>query len=327
MTPKSKRIRRTIEPEETIEAMNWSHEQTMKFIELFKVHEHLWYRGHPDYRKGAHRQASLNEISTELNVPVKELTLKIHRMQSRFCGFRRKLMSMTPEEAANTPVNWPYFEEMRFMEKTYVIFDQEKAQKKRTKGRSKSRRARPKKPTARVARDEESEFDGFAKVEHVEPDCIISDDEDELSDDCYIACSSNTTQANANYTPSNNMKYDAERMMPTSTTIVAPPIPTMSTTTALSNDRIDAFFKAMADTVKSFPNKSIAEAKLRISQIVGEMELSLATDEEVLVSSFWHARTHGRHRQISILIFRFNFNSNFFSRKMIRFIYLTSSHV
>lgn len=252
----------------------WSHEKTMLFIELFKKEEHLWDRGHAEYRRTAPRQKSMNEICAILNVPTKELAKQIHRMQSMFNSFWRKKKDGSDKGAASRK-NWPYFEHLRFMEKSYRILDESRVKKKKKK-----RAEGHKRSTTSTGSRSDSDFNGFPKIEH---ETIISDEEENLSDDCYIACS--MAPSAGSFASSNNisMKYESEQAPSSSTSTTTTNIPSMS---AQSNDRIDVFFKAMADTVKSFPHKSIAEAKLRISQIVGEMELSLASEVEVLVASF-----------------------------------------
>lgn len=254
----------------------WSHEQTLQFIELFKKEVHLWDRGHSEYRRTAPRQKAMKEICAELNVPMKELAKQIHRMQSGFNSIWRK-MKDSPDKAAASRKNWPYYEHLRFLEKSYRILDESRAKKKKKKRVHNNH----KRSTTRKRSD--SDFIGFPKVEQ---ETIISDDEDNFSDDCYIAVSSTMPSAGS-FASSNDisMKFQSEQATPSSSSSSAAATHTPSMN-AQSNDRVDIFFKAMADTVKSFPNKSIAQAKLRISQIVGEMELSLATEEEVLVASF-----------------------------------------
>lgn len=253
----------------------WSHDQTMLFIKLFKKQEHLWDRGHPEYRRSAPRQKSMNEICAVLNVPTKDLAKQIHRLQSKFNSIWRKCKDGSDKGAASR-TTWPYYEHLRFMEKSYRILDESRDKKKRKK-----RAQTHKRTTTRIASRSDSEFDGFPKVEH---ETIISDEEDNFSDDCYIACSSTAVSAES-FASSNtiSMKYETETATSLSTTAATTTTPSM---TAQSNNRIDVFFKAMADTVKSFPAKSVAQAKLQISQIVGEMELSLASEDEVLVASF-----------------------------------------
>lgn len=280
---------------------------TLQFIELYKKHEHLWDRSHPEYRRAVPRQMSLNVISSELNVPIKELTHKIHRLQTQYNAWYKKAKMAPNEDAAEAVrTHWPFYEKMRFMEKSYLIMESERTKKKGRKPAKRPARSKKTTNTSAITRsagrtNTDHEYSGFAKVEQ-EAECIISDDDDEddehWSDDCYIACSSRLETATASFASTNNLsvKYESERMIPTSTTAaaaatapiaVSTPVPAPSAVSvAQSNDRIDAFFKAMADTVKSFPNKNIAEAKLRISQIVGEMELSLATEDEVLVTNF-----------------------------------------
>lgn len=280
MASTKKRSRNRMETTTEEPKSKWSHEQTLQFIELYKQHTHLWDRSHPNYRRPAPRRVSLEEIGAALDVPVSALSTKIHRLQTKFNSYFRKKMQMAPDEATVEVNNWPYFEELRFLEKSYRILDNERGKKPA------KRSVRTKKSTVRSASKSDSDFNGFPKVEqHAE--CIISDaDEEDLSDGCYIACSTKIASTNDSYGASSNATTKYEQMMPTSTTVTAAPLSAMNASNAQSNDRIDAFFKAMADTVKSFPNKNIAEVKLRISQIIGEMELTLASEEEVLVANF-----------------------------------------
>lgn len=285
MTSTAKRSRKDINVTTDESNLVWTHEQTLQFIELYKKHPHLWDRSHPEYRRSSPRQASLNEISAELNVSIKRLTHKIHRMQTAFNGIWKK-MKMAPDRVtavAAAQKSWPYFDQMQFMEKSYRMLDETRAKKKRPAKRS----GRSKKSKTTNANRSDGEFNGFDTKIEQEVECIDSEEEEnEWSDDCYIACSSKTTDT---FDSSNHIsvKYESEQMIPTSTTVTGASTSTISVATAQSsNDRIDVFFRAMADTVKSFPNKNIAEAKLRISQIVGEMELSLASGDEVLVTSF-----------------------------------------
>lgn len=293
-------------PESSIDEppKEWSHEKTLHFIRLYKEHEHLWDRTHADYGRGAPRKNSKDEMSAELNVSAGELATKIHFMQRKFLTLYRKIQS-SPEAAATLQNSWPYYDAMRFMEEKYRVLDESRARKenerpvKRSARPSKKSKKNTQKSTAKraKARASSTRYSNFPKMEVPEPECIISDDDASSSDDCFIACSSKSVSASASFaSPSNiSMKYDSDHMMPSSTSaasaasVVNVPVAhnsAMTTAIAQSNDRVDAFFKAMADTVKSFPAKNIAETKLRIAQIVGEMELTLATEEEVLISNY-----------------------------------------
>ena len=50
-------------------------------------------------------------------------------------------------------------------------------------------------------------------------------------------------------------------------------------------DNVDKFFSSICDTVKQFPKEEIAKLKLKISQLVGEVEVRLAEEEARRVSS------------------------------------------
>lgn len=255
----------TLQPAIEASNSNWTHERTLKFIELFKKHPNLWDRACPDYRKSGPRTDSLREISEELNVTVKVLAKKIHRMQTAFSSYWKKTKIAAANGSKISINNWPYYEQMKFFEKSYRIFDESRAEKDKT-----NRRRRPPKQSKVVEHSESvRDCNGVTKEE-----CIISDDEDGWVDDCYVI----PTQ------------YECNQMIPTSTTVAASAVSTrvatMSSATPQNNERIDAFFRAMGDTVKSFPHKNVAEIKLRISQMIGEMELALASEEEVLVSNF-----------------------------------------
>lgn len=95
----------------------WTHGKTLKFIELYRTHQHLWDIKHPDFRLSAAKLASVKQISEQLSVSRPQLTKKILRMRAKFKVCLNKI-TLNPSAA----IAWPYFEEMKFLEKSYRVY-------------------------------------------------------------------------------------------------------------------------------------------------------------------------------------------------------------
>lgn len=93
-----------------------SHEGTLRFIELFEAHSCLWDDQDPYYGKIFSRSNSLGQISYQLQVSRNDVEAKINKLKTKFkeCIIKKKLQ---PGET----IKWPYFEQMRFLEKTCSV--------------------------------------------------------------------------------------------------------------------------------------------------------------------------------------------------------------
>lgn len=100
----------------------WAHEKTLQFIELYRTHSHLWDTNHPDFRLSAAKLASVKQISEQLNVSRSQLTKKILQMRAKFKLYLNKT-TLNP----SATIVWPYFEEMKFLEKSYRVYRRKRA--------------------------------------------------------------------------------------------------------------------------------------------------------------------------------------------------------
>lgn len=99
----------------------WTHEVTLKFIDLYKKHVHLWDCEHPEYGKMVPRINSWHQLSNDLNLSDGDLKLKMTKLRQTFSQ-SWKNNKMLPY-AADADHKWIYYAPMEFLEKSYQIND------------------------------------------------------------------------------------------------------------------------------------------------------------------------------------------------------------
>lgn len=65
----------------------WSEETTSKFVQLYRENDNLWNIYSPEYRNQDARNASMQSIASELNIPnftIKDVSNKIKSLWSTF---------------------------------------------------------------------------------------------------------------------------------------------------------------------------------------------------------------------------------------------------
>lgn len=100
---------------------NWTKSLTSKLIDLYESHNNLWDVTSIDYKNRILRKSSMNEISFEMGIPVKELNDKIHNLRCQFLNNHRKLLKIkngqTPGDN-NMTVKWEFYDALKFIERT-----------------------------------------------------------------------------------------------------------------------------------------------------------------------------------------------------------------
>lgn len=294
---------------------------------MYKQNDHLWNKSSPVFRNGSLRATTYQQMSNQLNVPVKNVQSKVQGLRDVY----KKLWRKCQEGGVEREIKWRYYENMRFLDSSFEA--EKKAQQQRLKivGRRSPVSKRHSSLIMRHSRHSQQtptsspappaintlnsdEFLGFPsannseEVQEIETECDPSDEED-IDDgnesDCsvYVACGSKMVAP----------KFENEELVTTSTP-TAWPVPLPQTpqhqqipqpqqqsqershappstphqnasqyTQPLppNSDRIYGFFQSMADTVKTFPPRIIAEVKLHLSTMIGQIELQLASGEEV----------------------------------------------
>lgn len=201
-----------------------SREGTFRFIELFEAHSCLWDDQDPHYRKITPRSNSLDQIGYQLQVSRNDVEAKIFKLKTKFkeCIIKEKLQ---PDET----IKWPYFEVLRFLEKSCQV--------------------------GRVKSDGEGRDNNGAKKKRTDAD---------EGDEGGAASGSN-----------GNRSTISVRMSPYNT-----PVKSKKPAAPETIDSTDEFFRAMANMVKHFPRKRIAELKVKFMQHISEVELALVDPKE-----------------------------------------------
>lgn len=105
----------------------WTHEVTLKFIDLYKTHAHLWDREHPEYGKIVPRINSWHQMSSDLNLSEGDLKLKMTKLRQTF-GKNWKNNKILPYVDAGTDDEsvhhkWIYYKPMELLKSSYRIND------------------------------------------------------------------------------------------------------------------------------------------------------------------------------------------------------------
>lgn len=258
----------------------WNYRTTMALINLYKKNEHLWCRESPLYRLSKQREITLEQIARKLNLSIKHVANKIHALRSNFNNILKK----TKSSATQYTIKWHYYKHLEFLKKSFVTqdgrhtTDDELSTKNcsQNKNRHLSKRikapATPKpidiSPENTIESDHsEQVFYGFPSTSsNGTPTNRMEENDDNDESDIYIACDLKPLAG----TP--KMKTESSSS-------------SSSTSTSINDDLTNVFFQTMAETVKMFPPICIAQIKINVSNMVGQMELELARDEELLVAT------------------------------------------
>lgn len=241
------------------DSLAWTYEQNVKFIRKLKKFDVLWNRTDRNYGSTLPRKKAMRELGERFDISSKMCEKKIQYFNKKLCHMRSRAKGMTPAEVKAR--NWRYHEELQFMEKSFQ-------EKKSNYAKHQSRAHQ----STQSASNEKSSAEKRAK-----PNGTADDDS---SDDIYMTC---VAMPKPMSTPSQNIKVEikSEPGRIDATNPIQP--------TADQPDRgnvVDAFFTAMASTVKTFPPTHIAKVKLLVGQMIAEMEVDLAGErDEILVQT------------------------------------------
>lgn len=252
----------------------WTHPMTLRLIELYRQSEHMWNRQSPFFRSIELRNKTFQQMSNELNVSTQEIMKKIQSLRKIYKSYWRAA------QANETSVKWKYFTNLKFIENSFNANQSDNPEKpkkiRKRRPTSKKQQSIPTPATENSMLNEvsgSSIFFGFsptnnrAEIANESSTFHQNDDDDDRNDtDCsvYISCSKRPKTEN-----------DVLLVTPTSTSVQY--IQQIQS----NNDRIDGFFKSIAETVKTFPPRILAEIKLNISTMIGQIELQLATANDV----------------------------------------------
>lgn len=253
------------------ETSTWTHTKILKLIRLYKQNEHLWNANSQLFRLTKPRNITWELISKELKVSVPEIALKIQSLR-RACKRNWKKSQLT---GAERDVKWPYYAPLKFLVKSFV--DKPAGHQKRKK--NEKRHSPLQKPevnpesiaaplnSTNVSDADSEPFTGFSSP--INNNTIPISDRDNRDDDSdssvYLKCISREQKFPM-------PKIERGGMVSTSAQFERLP--------QTNGDRIDGFFKSMADTVKTFPPRIVAEIKLNISNMIGQIELQLISGED-----------------------------------------------
>lgn len=123
-------------------------------------------------------------------------------------------------------------------------------------------------------------------------------------DDLFIACGSNPKPpSEVTWIPwKTPVKKEASEPDQAATAPATPAAVAVAPTPTYDATAIDDFFRAMAAIVKGFPRKKVVEIRSKISELVNNMDLKLAIEQDTRVTT---SETWPLSRISTIIIFRF----------------------
>lgn len=90
--------------------MNWSDEQTISFIEMYRDRPVLWRSSDPEYKNRNKRHDALIEIAVSFGIEKQDVEKKIKNLQSQFARERkREKQSRTTGTGADEAYNSKWF--------------------------------------------------------------------------------------------------------------------------------------------------------------------------------------------------------------------------
>lgn len=233
------------------DSLAWTYEQNVKFIRKLKKFDVLWNRTDRNYGSTLPRKKAMRELGERFDISSKMCEKKVQYFNKKLCHMRNRAKGMTPAEVKAR--NWRYHEELQFMEQSFQ-------EKKKNAAKHQSRAHQ----STQSASNEKSSAEKRAK-----PNGTADDD-----DDIYMRCEPVPKPIS---TPSQNIKVEI-KTEPGRIVATNPIEPTVH-----QPDRsnvVDAFFTAMATTVKTFPATHIAKVKLQVGQMIAQMEVDLMGEPE-----------------------------------------------
>lgn len=263
------RTRKT--PKASEGSSTWTHAMIVKLIRLYKQNEHLWNAYSPLFRLAKPRIMTWQQISKDLKVSVPAIASKIRSLRKVFRANWNKVQLTGTEEN----VKWQHYAPLKFLVKSFNAPGQ---QKRKENGKRHSSLKNPRitpEPVAALLNNENGNepksdtFLGFSSAKKTNAIPNIDRDKDDNSDcSIYVECSSR------------EQKFPMPKIEICKTVFRSARYERLTQT---NGDRIDRFFKSMADTVKAFPPRTVAEIKLNISNLIGQFELQLTSGVEVAV--------------------------------------------
>lgn len=271
----------------------WTDSMTLKLIRMYKQNEHLWNRNSPLFGSPTPRTLTWQQMSQKLNVTIQEVTLKIRSLRKIFKSNWRKVQAT----GTSLAIKWRYYDKLKFIETSFhtnEVTRQQNGMKKKKPRASPKQRPLASTPrpasapsndtmdnsvtnTSATANANDTEtstetFLGFSSTNN--DNAVRNGHQGDESDDIYIACDSiPIKRCEPPMSTMPKMKYHEVATTPTARQVELP---------QTNDDRLYGFFRSMADTVKMFPPRLIAEVKLNLATMIGQIELQLASGEEIL---------------------------------------------
>ena len=99
----------------------WTDEECVKLMSLWRGSEILYNNEHPNYYSQSERKIAMEQIASELNISVKDITDKMHSLRTYY-GSQRQRIEAKESANPNTPYvsRWKYYNNMSFLRDTLV---------------------------------------------------------------------------------------------------------------------------------------------------------------------------------------------------------------
>lgn len=96
----------------------WSNNQITMLIELFQQHAILWDASNKDYKDKFKKHDAWADIAAKLNVPQKEVEIKMHTLRSQFSREKKKIKSTKQTGSGAEEVfksKWQWYDSLQFL--------------------------------------------------------------------------------------------------------------------------------------------------------------------------------------------------------------------
>ncbi|XP_065662170.1 uncharacterized protein LOC101238213 isoform X2 [Hydra vulgaris] len=99
----------------------WTDEECVKLMSLWRESEILYNNEHPNYYSQNERKIAMEQIANELNISVKDITDKMHSLRTYY-GSQRQRIEAKELANPNTPYvsRWKYYNNMSFLRDSLV---------------------------------------------------------------------------------------------------------------------------------------------------------------------------------------------------------------